>query len=363
MLLSVNLVRALMVPHVSVAGPVAAPTFDLEDLAPGETRSGTAADGEAPDAAPITPPLVAETDAARDAQDGVTDVPPQPLAECQPVALTDQARKAAEIPPESAGALMSTLSPSGSETVPIQHPALSEDAPSPLCGAGGIPAGRLRRQDAPPLTMTAENVSQEARPSQSADEGLPPAQPDERTTPRPLGAQQPVGRQDEPLQPLSIGDAAPELPAEAAPREMTSFLSPAPHDPAPRTEPADPQAPDPPRRPAEAVVQARVEALAPDAPADDTGRVQVTLHQEGEEWRVVVSADNPITLDLMRRHADQLQQDLAQQGFTGAQLDFSEWSEPRPPEPADADYPVTAPTVATYTHGPRPIGSGLDLRL
>lgn len=120
------------------------------------------------------------------------------------------------------------------------------------------------------------------------------------------------------------------------------------------------------RKQAEAVVHAKAETLTRDSVAEDQGRVHVTLHRDGDDWRVVVSADNPATLDLMRRHADQLQQDLAQQGFGGAQLDFSDWTEPDTPEPPpDTGHAAPAPRaeIAHYTHSPLLPSSGLDLRL
>lgn len=119
---------------------------------------------------------------------------------------------------------------------------------------------------------------------------------------------------------------------------------------------------EPARQQVETSVQATLDKLRPEDP-EDQGRIHITLHREGEEWRVVVSADNAETLDLMRRHADQLQQDLARQGFAGAQLDFTEWSrgEEAGAEPVDRSAPCIAPIH--YTHTPQAPATGLDLRL
>ncbi|WP_435164514.1 flagellar hook-length control protein FliK [Falsirhodobacter sp. 1013] len=160
--------------------------------------------------------------------------------------------------------------------------------------------------------------------------------------------------------PLDLRADIPPVPAEptAAPTPTSSLDT-----PRGGFEAAVPEAA---RKQAEAVVHAQAETLTRDSVGEDQGRVHVTLQRDGDDWRVVVSADNPATLDLMRRHADQLQQDLAQQGFGGAQLDFSEWKEPETPEPqADTGHEVPAPRaeMARYTHSPLLPSSGLDLRL
>ncbi|MDB6452498.1 flagellar hook-length control protein FliK [Falsirhodobacter sp. 20TX0035] len=167
--------------------------------------------------------------------------------------------------------------------------------------------------------------------------------------------------------PAGAAPASAELPLDVPQVPADPPAAPAPP---PTTDPLrtgqDAAAPEPARKQAEAVVHAHADALSRDTGADDQGRVHVTLHRDGDDWRVVVSSDNPATLDLMRRHADQLQQDLAQQGFGGAQLDFSDWAEPPAPEPPpETEGSTFAPRaeVAHYTHSPLLPSSGLDLRL
>ena len=113
-------------------------------------------------------------------------------------------------------------------------------------------------------------------------------------------------------------------------------------------------------------------------------RIEVTLKPEelgtvrliistGERPAVAVYADNPATLDLLRRHADLLARELRDTGFAGADLSFADDSGAgRRQAAADRDSyegfvgghvasrdEVTVPTVR-----PRPVlGSLLDIRI
>lgn len=53
----------------------------------------------------------------------------------------------------------------------------------------------------------------------------------------------------------------------------------------------------------------------------ELGRVTVTLSGEGAH-HVAIAVERPETLELLRRHADQLSQDLRESGWGDAQLDF-----------------------------------------
>lgn len=53
----------------------------------------------------------------------------------------------------------------------------------------------------------------------------------------------------------------------------------------------------------------------------ELGRVTMTLAGEGAH-HVAISVERPETLELLRRHADQLSQDLRESGWGDAQLDF-----------------------------------------
>ncbi|QDL94768.1 hypothetical protein FDP22_23130 (plasmid) [Paroceanicella profunda] len=54
----------------------------------------------------------------------------------------------------------------------------------------------------------------------------------------------------------------------------------------------------------------------------ELGRVTVSLSTDDGSATAVVTVDRPETLDLLRRHADLLQRELANAGFQGAQLSF-----------------------------------------
>ncbi|WP_128254885.1 flagellar hook-length control protein FliK [Falsirhodobacter deserti] len=232
---------------------------------------------------------------------------------------------------------------------------------------------RLPEQQASPESPTRRTVMQGAAPVPSGPAVMTPPDP---VQPDPVQAETKAAKADMPVPdvegpaPTPVGTAvqpdalqtqdAPPPPDEMAGRKAEA--PPPPAAPGPET-----SAQDAPRRAAAEVVQDSLQRLVQkDSAEDHQGRVQVTLHREGEDWRVVVSADNPETLDLMRRHADMLQQDLARQGFAGAQLDFSEWvdGEQDAQEQQQQDAPPLKAGSATYVARTGPSEStGLDLRL
>jgi hypothetical protein len=119
-------------------------------------------------------------------------------------------------------------------------------------------------------------------------------------------------------------------------------------------------------------------ALAP----DELGRVQFTVQtdtQNPERVILYLSFDRPETMDLFRRHADQLVEAMRSAGFSGADIGFGTSARGgdagqnggngqvgggatgQPPDPADVSHdPSGQPRP---THRPPAHGSGLDLRL
>lgn len=100
----------------------------------------------------------------------------------------------------------------------------------------------------------------------------------------------------------------------------------------------------------------------------DLGRLHFDIRHSGDEIRILVSAERPETLDTLRRHADQILQDLRQAGFAGAGLGFGAGQQRGPlPEPAlpDVDIAPSPPGLPGLrpTAPPRPPAAGLDLRL
>lgn len=105
---------------------------------------------------------------------------------------------------------------------------------------------------------------------------------------------------------------------------------------------------------------------------EELGHVRFQIQQHGETVRILLSAERPETLDLLRRHSDQLLQEFRLSGFSQASLNFGQWGQQQrsptpPPELAtlfDADR-LEAPT--TPRHSPTPAaassGQGLNIRL
>ena len=110
-------------------------------------------------------------------------------------------------------------------------------------------------------------------------------------------------------------------------------------------------------------------ALAP----DELGRLHMHVTTEGDNLRIAMTVERPDTLDLLRRHSDQLLADLRQAGFGGATLSFGQGgtgegrtaaSAPTEPPPQSAD-PARPETTApsAYPRGQSTGHAPLDLRL
>ena len=110
-------------------------------------------------------------------------------------------------------------------------------------------------------------------------------------------------------------------------------------------------------------------ALSP----DELGRLHLQVTTEGDTLRIALTVERPDTLDLLRRHADQLLGDLRQAGFGGATLSFGQGSAGdgrtagTPPRDAPVPLPPPAPTVPApepaFRHGQTSGNAPLDLRL
>lgn len=110
-------------------------------------------------------------------------------------------------------------------------------------------------------------------------------------------------------------------------------------------------------------------ALSP----DELGRLHMQVTTEGNILRIAMTVERPDTLDLLRRHSDQLLADLRQAGFGGATLSFGQGTagdgrtaatpppEPAPPS-AEAPGPDAAPRHA-MPRGQATENAPLDLRL
>ena len=101
---------------------------------------------------------------------------------------------------------------------------------------------------------------------------------------------------------------------------------------------------------------------------EELGTVRLTLVQGDSGLSVHVQADRPETLDLMRRHIDQLARDLAQSGHGGASFTFGEDRQGaqagRAPEQGSGDGSASGQTDAATKETARAVlADGLDLLL
>lgn len=120
-------------------------------------------------------------------------------------------------------------------------------------------------------------------------------------------------------------------------------------------------------------------------PPEQPGRIELTLtpenlgklhfdfRPEGDSLSIILSAERPETLDLMRRHLPDLIAELRQLGLEPGNLSFGTWAEGGQGKSQMHDRGVAAPAVTeTSPAGPvaemsAPLNpyhnSGLDLRL
>lgn len=107
---------------------------------------------------------------------------------------------------------------------------------------------------------------------------------------------------------------------------------------------------------------------------EELGQVSISLRSEGDALMVRVVAERPETLDLLRRHADQLLQDLRNSGFRDAQMAFGSsgegarsWQHPAA-DPGlkfgDEETPAQPPPVSAFA-GSKPFSrdGALNVRL
>lgn len=108
---------------------------------------------------------------------------------------------------------------------------------------------------------------------------------------------------------------------------------------------------------------------------EELGSIRMDLQTDGDRATLIVSAERPETLDLLRRHADRLASEFRSAGFQDLNLGFGRWggSEDRQPasggryDPSPAsddsrgDWPELGPEVAASPLSLR-AGAGLYVR-
>lgn len=117
--------------------------------------------------------------------------------------------------------------------------------------------------------------------------------------------------------------------------------------------------------------QSRAELILEPA---ELGRLRFDLITRGEQVQVTLSAERPETMDLLRRHAEDLRQEFRAAGLDSGTLNFSQWgggaerqSQSFPMgdgSDAPPEEPASFPLQATLASARRTASaSGLDLRL
>jgi flagellar hook-length control protein FliK len=100
---------------------------------------------------------------------------------------------------------------------------------------------------------------------------------------------------------------------------------------------------------------------------EELGAVRMKLNHNDTQIIVSISAERPETLDLMRRHVDQLAQEMRGLGYASLRFDFQQQNQ-RNGQPSQASMAhqsePEAPSVSPF-RGPRQgaAAGGLDIRL
>jgi hypothetical protein len=103
----------------------------------------------------------------------------------------------------------------------------------------------------------------------------------------------------------------------------------------------------------------------------ELGRLRFEISHRGDGVQILITAERPETMDLLRRNADQLLADLQALGFSGSELGFGSWGGD-PKEDAAPQWDQSQPEAAAPQAGPqyfqssappRVAAGGLDMRL
>lgn len=105
----------------------------------------------------------------------------------------------------------------------------------------------------------------------------------------------------------------------------------------------------------------------------ELGSLKISLESRDSGMVVSISADKPETMDLIRRHIDQLEQDLIEMGYSSLTFDFASSGEQASGDAGESpqdggtgtmmsgeDAPAEVPLIGA---GPRQGASGVDIRL
>ncbi|HRO13826.1 MAG TPA: flagellar hook-length control protein FliK [Paracoccus sp. (in: a-proteobacteria)] len=226
--------------------------------------------------------------------------------------LTGLAQQGSDVPPDKDGPQVFPLpQDDGPATTGPDQAGVPDDAvPANLSRNDSLRAGETlsgpsgQTSSAPAAAGPAPDAATPSPSDAARDDGLPAGL--RPTVPEALDA----GAAAETARPVLL----------AAPGPGTAHEPPA--SPAKEASARHVAASEAPRQAADAIVRSRdgqVEiAMAP----DELGRVRMILGADGQPERLGLLAERPDTLDLFRRHADQLIRDLRENGMPEAQLGF-----------------------------------------
>lgn len=98
----------------------------------------------------------------------------------------------------------------------------------------------------------------------------------------------------------------------------------------------------------------------------ELGALRFDMQPEGDKLHILISAERPETLDLLRRTAPELMAELRQSGLQGGTLNFGQWSTPRDQTANSAPRhmgPLDEPPAKLPPPQRRTPSAGLDLRV
>nr|WP_269430455.1 flagellar hook-length control protein FliK [Pseudorhodobacter ferrugineus] len=103
---------------------------------------------------------------------------------------------------------------------------------------------------------------------------------------------------------------------------------------------------------------------------EELGKLRIFMTPDGDKIRIVIQAERPETMELLRRNSDSFSADLRQSGFGGASFSFGGWGDPPPNQTAQPQDASTTTFISASEHPHAPIkqskpnsSSGLDLRV
>ena len=107
-------------------------------------------------------------------------------------------------------------------------------------------------------------------------------------------------------------------------------------------------------------------SLAP----EELGKLRILMTPDGDKLRIVIQAERPETLELIRRNSESFTADLRQSGFAGTSFSFGGWGDQSPPQQAKNQDAAAHPfgINGEIAVPPKPNArslktSGLDLRV